>query len=233
MKADNTWPDTETYATLMAPATSALEKENRDNETDLCIPPPAEVPFSVSHLYPTLYVTSPLITEFPVQIHPLMDIGSPSTVISLKLCEQLGLQHYSLPKKENNLSSLSKQKLNCEEFVNLELQSDWGIWKLRVHRMKVNKGLSFPIILGMPFLSSKQIVIDTHEWMAIDKWSGFDLLNPPPQTPQPQGKQQVIPPLTPKKNSDSKTTHSQKLWNTSACWLLTAQTNHVCHVRSH
>ena len=91
MKTENTWPDAENYVTLMAPATSALEKENKDNETDLYVPPPAKVPFSISHLYPMLYVTSPLITEFPIKIHPLMDIGSPSTVISLELCEQLGL----------------------------------------------------------------------------------------------------------------------------------------------
>ena len=188
MKADNTWPDAETYTTLTAPATSALEEEDKDNETDSYVAPPTEAPFSVSHLYPTLYATGPLITEFPIQIHPLMDIGSPSTVISLELCEQLGLRRYPLPAKENNLSSLSKQKLNCEEFVKLELQSDRGVWKSGVHRMKVNKGLSFPIILGMPFLSSEQIVIDTHERTAIDKRSGFDLLNPPPRTPRPQGK---------------------------------------------
>ena len=163
MKADNTWLNAGTYITLTVLATSALEGENKDNETDSYIPPPTEVPFSISHLYPTLYVTGPLITEFPIQIHPLMDIGSPSTVISLELCKQLGLQCYPLPAKENNLSLLSKQKLNCEEFVKLELQSDQGVWKSGVHRMKVNKGLSFHIILGMPFLSSEQIVIDTHE----------------------------------------------------------------------
>ena len=64
--------------------------------------------------------------------------------------------------------SLMQQKINCED----------GTWKSGVHKMKVNKGLSFPIILGMPFLSSEQIVIDTHGQMAIDKCSGFDLLNP-------------------------------------------------------
>ena len=61
------------------------------------------------------------------------------------------------------MSLLTQQKINCEEYVKLELQSDQGIWKLGIHKMKVNKGLSFPIILGMPFLSSEQIVIDTHE----------------------------------------------------------------------
>ena len=90
MKADNTWLDAKTYITLMVLATSALEKGNKDNETDSYIPAPAEVS-SISHLYPTLYATHPLITKFPIQIHPLMDIGSPCTVISLELCEQLGL----------------------------------------------------------------------------------------------------------------------------------------------
>ena len=91
MKTENTWPDAENYVTLTALATSALEKKNKDNKTDSYVPPPAEVPFSISHLYPMLYVTGPLITEFPIKIHPLMDISSPSIVISLKLCEQLGL----------------------------------------------------------------------------------------------------------------------------------------------
>ena len=97
------------------------------------------------------------------------------------------------------MSLLTKQKINCEEFVKLELQSDQGVWKLGVHKMKVNKGLSFPIILKIPFLSAKQIVIDTHEQTTINKCTSFDLLNPPTQIPQLQGKQQVTPPPTLKK----------------------------------
>ena len=83
-----------------------------DNKTNSYVPPPVDVPFSVPHLYPTLYATGPLITEFPIQIHPLMDIGCPCTVISLELCEQLGLRRYPLPTKENNMSSLTKEKIN-------------------------------------------------------------------------------------------------------------------------
>ena len=121
-----------------------------------------DVPFSVSHLFPTLYATSPLITKFPIKIHPLMDISCPCTVISLELCKQLGLWHYPLPEKESNMSLLTKQKINCEEYVKLGLQLDLGIWKSGVHRMKVNRGLSFPIILGMPFLSLE--LIHMSEW---------------------------------------------------------------------
>ena len=32
----------------------------------------------------------------------------------------------------------------------------------------------------MPWLASQQILIDLHEWMAIDKHMGYDILNPPP-----------------------------------------------------
>ena len=153
--------------------------QEMDNKTDLYVPPPVNVPFTVNQPYTTLYVTGPLITEFPIPIQPLMDISSPCTVISSELCNSLSLQRYLLQKKENNLTSLSQTLLNCESYVKLELQSINSGWKLGVHRMKVNKGLPFPIILGMPFLSSEQIVIDSHERKAIDKHSGYDLLNPP------------------------------------------------------
>ena len=97
------------------------------------------------------------------------------------------------------MSSLSQQKLPCEEYVKLVLQSDHGVWKSGVHKMKVNKGLPFPIILGMPFLSSEQIVIDPDERTAIDKRSGYDLLNPLPFSPQAQNTPWVTPPPTPKR----------------------------------
>ena len=180
MKDTNTWPDPAMYVTLTAPtAAAAMGGQEMDNETDSSVPPPVDVPFTVNQLYTTLYATGPLITEFPIPIQTLMDIGSPCTVISSEICNRLGLQQYPLQKKENNLTSLSQTSLNCESYVKLELQSINGGWKSGVHRMKVNKGLPFPIILGMPFLSSEQIVIDSHERKAIDKCSGYDLLNPP------------------------------------------------------
>ena len=51
----------------------------------------------------------------------------------------------------------------------------------------------------MPFLSSEKIVIDPDERTAIDKHSGYDLINPPPLTPRPTSTLQVIPLPTPKK----------------------------------
>ena len=102
------------------------------------------------------------------------------------------------------MSSLSQLPLSCIEYVQLELQSGQGIWISGVHKMKVNKGLPFPIILGMPFLSSEQIVIDTQERTAVDKWSGFDLINPPLPKFQAQGIPRETPPPTPKKSRTQK-----------------------------
>ena len=50
------------------------------------------------------------------------------------------------------------------------------------HKMKVNNGRPFPLILGMPWLASEQILIDSYEWTAIDKRTGYDILNPPAVT---------------------------------------------------
>ena len=76
MRADNTWLDTETYVTLTASALVTMAAVE-DNETNSYIPPPANIPFTISYLFPTLYATSPPITEFPIKIYPLMDIGCP------------------------------------------------------------------------------------------------------------------------------------------------------------
>ena len=176
----NTWPDLSTYMTLVAPkVTAAVREMDEDNETDSYIAPPIEIPFTVHQLYANLFTTGPLITEFPVPIQALMDIGSPCTVISAELCDCLSLRRYPLPTKENNLTSLSQLPLVCEGYIKLELQSTQGVWKSWVHKMKVNKGLPLSIILGMPFLSSEQILIDSSEQTAIDKHSGYDLMNPP------------------------------------------------------
>ena len=74
------------YVTLMAlMATTTMGGQEMDNETDSYVPPPVNGPFTVNQLYTTLYATGPLITEFPIPMQTLMDIGSPCTVISSEL----------------------------------------------------------------------------------------------------------------------------------------------------
>jgi hypothetical protein len=182
MTANNTWPDPETYVPLKleialasklqsSPSLSQLPAaavitEPRDNETDSYMDP---FPLTVPHLVATLDAFRPNISEFPLPIPALLDIGCLSTVINSELADQLGLRRYPLPPSEDNLSSLSQSPLLCKEYVKLELLSGNGGWKSTVFCSKVVTGLYVPLILGMPFLTSQNIVVDASARTAKDK----------------------------------------------------------------
>ena len=220
MTANNTWPDAETYVPLtleMAlaskqktgssssrlPAAAAIssQAEARDDETDSYVNPPLTVP----HLVATLDAFGPNVSEFPLPVRALLNIGCPSTVISSALVDELGLRRYPLPPEEDNLSSLSELPLSCKEYVKLELSSGNGSWKSTTFRAKVNIGLPVSLILGMSFLSTHHIVIDSNSRTAKDKRTGYDLLNPkiPSRVWAPE---RVIPPPTPPKTRRSTVT---------------------------
>ena len=117
-----------------------MQGQEKDKKTDSYVPPPVYPPFNIPQLYTTLHAIGPLITEFPIAVQALMDIGCSCIVISSELCNCLSLCRYHLPPSENNVSLLSQLPLNCEEYVKLELQLGQGTWKSGVHKMKVNKG---------------------------------------------------------------------------------------------
>jgi hypothetical protein len=207
MTINNTWPDAETYIPLtleMAlaskPRLPAAAVISRDDETDSYVDQPLTVP----HLVATLDAFGPNISEFPLPVPALLDVGCPSVVISAALANELGLRRYPLPPAEDNLSSLSESPLSCKEYVKMELSSGNGSWKSMIFRAKVNTGLPVPLILGMPFLSSEHIVIDPNARTAKDKRTGYDLLHPviPTRTWAPE---RVAPPPTPPKTRQKPT----------------------------
>ncbi|KAJ7620208.1 hypothetical protein FB45DRAFT_1094239, partial [Roridomyces roridus] len=77
--------------------------EESDSDRDGYVTPPLTVP----HLYADITLSGPSISEFPISVRSLLDIGCPSIVISDKLVHQLGLRRFPLPTEEDNLSSLS------------------------------------------------------------------------------------------------------------------------------
>ena len=110
MTINNTWPDAETYIPLtleMAlaskpqssssssrlPAAAAIssQMETCDDETDLYVDPS---PLTVPHLVATLDAFGPNVSEFPIPVPALLDIGCPSIVISSNLANELGLRRY-------------------------------------------------------------------------------------------------------------------------------------------
>jgi hypothetical protein len=80
----------------------------------------------------------------------------------------------------------SKRTLELSEYVKLQLYDPVGNWTSKTVRALIAPSLCAPVILGLPFLSHNNIVIDHALRTAIDKTLGFDLLNPtPPPAPKP------------------------------------------------
>jgi len=100
------------------------------------------------------------------------------TLISELLVTSLGLRRFPLPPREDNLSSLSKKPLHCTEFVKLEVVSGNGMWKSRTFTAKINAGLPVPLILGLPFLTAEDIIIDVKNRLANPRNSDYNLVNP-------------------------------------------------------
>ncbi|KAH6903572.1 hypothetical protein BKA70DRAFT_1373963 [Coprinopsis sp. MPI-PUGE-AT-0042] len=221
MTAANEWPDAATYKTLtpaMATAAAAAATPSRTTVAFVISgmwthptrmsphpppPPSPPSPFSIPHLYAPVQLTGPSITSFPLPVGAMLDIGCPPVVISDELVSKLGLRRFALPAVENNLLSLSESPLECREYVKLGVTSGDGAWKSGVIKAKVNVGLAVPLILGMAFLATEHIVIDTRGRTAVDSRTGYDLLNPkkPEQVWLPE---RVTPPPTPKKPKKEK-----------------------------
>ncbi|KAG5717878.1 hypothetical protein E4T56_gene1445 [Termitomyces sp. T112] len=196
MKINNTWPDPKNYKTLtleMALAAKnktvagyvyAEEIRDDDMDSDSYIPP-SDPPLTGQHMKAMVELSSPSIPSFPISVKALLDNGCPSTVISDVLVTRLGLHRFPLPKEEDNLMSLLELLLHCKEYVKLELLAGKGAWSSGVSRAKINVSLPVPLLLGIPFLSSKQIVLDVHAQTTIDKRTGFDIMAPPPPRSEP------------------------------------------------
>ncbi|KAF8984338.1 hypothetical protein BDQ17DRAFT_1548843, partial [Cyathus striatus] len=120
MKKTNSWPDAASYVPLtevMARAAvphivvgaTQISSSFEDENTDSYVSPASSTSsaFSVPHLYANFSVTGPSISEFPISVSSLLDIGCPSVVISNLLVNELGLRCHPLPAAEDNLSSLS------------------------------------------------------------------------------------------------------------------------------
>ncbi|KAG5349113.1 hypothetical protein C0989_005826, partial [Termitomyces sp. Mn162] len=191
MKINNTWLDPKNYKMLTLE--TALAAKNKtvtgyayaeeihddDMDSDSYIPP-SDPPLTGQHMKATVELSSPSIPSFPISVKALLDNGCPSTVISDALVTRLGLCCFPLPKEEDNLTSLLELLLHCKEYVKLELSAGKGAWSSGVSRAKINVGLPVPLLLGIPFLSSEQIMLDVHARTAIDKRTGFNIMAPPP-----------------------------------------------------
>jgi len=80
-------------------------------------------------------------------------------------------------------TSKEKVVVKLTEYVKLQLYDPNCWWFSKTICAIIAPGLCSPVILGLPFLSHNRIVINHHAWTAIDKTTGFDILNPMPPPP--------------------------------------------------
>jgi len=112
-------------------------------------------------------------------------------LISSDLVDELGLKRRTLPEPMPVELAVpdkkSKRTIELSEYVKLQLYDPVGNWTSKTVRALIAPSLCAPVILGLPFLAHNNIVIDHALRTAIDKVSGFDLLNPtaPPAPNRP------------------------------------------------
>jgi hypothetical protein len=131
--------------------------------------------------------------EFPTTFNALIDHGSHTVLISDAFAAELGLKRRKLHAPMAVELAIPeggvKRIVKLTEWVKLSMYDPSGYWTSKTVRAVVTPSLCAPVILGLPFLAHNSIVIDHQDRTAIDKKSGFDLLNPtPPPAPKPPKK---------------------------------------------
>ena len=74
--------------------------------------------------------------------------------------------------------SENEKSVTLHEFVKLPLYNTSGEYWAKTVCAVVTLNPCCPVLLGLPFLSHNNIVVDHTKWTAIDKLQDFDLLNP-------------------------------------------------------
>ncbi|KAF5366991.1 hypothetical protein D9758_003943 [Tetrapyrgos nigripes] len=144
-------------------------------------------PFHENHLLFRGLVDGPSVSS-PLTLELLLDTGSPFVLISAELVDQLGLQHRKLHKPQPVTSfdgSASSVSSTLTEYVRLPIEDSTGQWRSRPCNALIVPSLCSPLILGMPFLSRNELIVDCKNRTVVHKPSGFDIVNPVMCSPPP------------------------------------------------
>jgi hypothetical protein len=131
-------------------------------------------PFTVPHFFWSCSVNG-LANDFPTFFQVLINHGLHTVLINDKFTTSLSLKHRKLV-KPMPVESV-KQNVFLSEWENLKLYDPSGTWKSRTVHAIIAPSLCVPVILGGLSLAHNNIVVDHAACTAIDKISGFDLLN--------------------------------------------------------
>jgi hypothetical protein len=156
----------------MSISSTFIEDSNNqsDSSSDLS---PISVPHYIWHA--NVYGN----TDFPVPTDCLLDNGAHLVLIRPETVADLGLPIRKLSKPQYATVAINSQPqtFSLYNYVILSLSSLNNAWTSRPVRALIANNLCINILLGLPFLKHNKIVIDHDADTAIDKTSGFDLLN--------------------------------------------------------
>jgi len=151
-------------------------------------------PFTVPHLFWRCSING-AANGFPIMLAALIDHGSHVVLISDEFANSLFLKHHKLFEPmsvELAMPAEGPKRIVClSEWVKLKLYDPSGMWQSKTVRAIIAPSLCVPVILGGPFLTHNNIVIVHMARTAIDKLSGFDLLNLKPLSLPPQPKKKL------------------------------------------
>jgi hypothetical protein len=142
------------------------------------------VPFFLPHLVWDCAVESldpSCLSRIPVSA--LIDHSSPPVLIDESLVAHLCLLTCLLP-TPFPVSSTFFNDSSCSScilltrWVKLKLHDHNNLYSAHTIRALIAPGLCHPIVLGLPFLSHNNIVVNAREGTAIDMDYNFNLLNP-------------------------------------------------------
>ncbi|KAJ4496627.1 hypothetical protein C8R41DRAFT_761517, partial [Lentinula lateritia] len=139
-------------------------------------------PFRVPHLRWKCHVTGPK-SDFPILVNSFIDNGAHLALIHPDLAHRLGLTRHKLTHPEPVCAAFQSNNQPAvpalTEFVRLKVGSIDGCFTSRSVPFIIAPGLCTQLLLGLPWLTHNNIVIDYAKRSCIHKPSGFDLLHPP------------------------------------------------------
>ncbi|KAF8222180.1 hypothetical protein L208DRAFT_1176431, partial [Tricholoma matsutake] len=120
-----------------------------------------------------------------IDVSALIDHGSPAVLIESSWVSRLCLKTCALPSPFPISGAFFDDKtasptIALTHWVKLKLHDRNNYYSAQTVCALVAPHLCHPIILGLPFLSHNNIVVDAHKKTVIDSVSHFDLLHPSP-----------------------------------------------------
>jgi hypothetical protein len=112
----------------------------------------------------------------------MLDCGAHIVLIDAMLVKSLGLCRFCLHKPlliSVALNNSTSSDSHLYEYVKIALFAPDSSYISRTIKAIVMPSLCVPLLLGLPFLVTNNIVADFTARTAIDKDCNFDLLNPP------------------------------------------------------